>query len=214
MLQWFHRLMPRQEMFFPLFERHASVLHEGAEALRAMLSDGADLAPACARVLELEQQADDIARDVLIGIRTSFITPFDRSDIQGLISAMDDAIDQMQQTAKSIVLFEVTHFDPEMKAMTEEIVECARLVRRAIPMLSGIGEHAAALNEICLEITRREGHADDLHDAGLKSLYETAKSGNPLEFLRGQQIYAHLEECADRFDDIANKIQGIVIEQV
>jgi len=150
----------------------------------------------------------------MVGIRTSFITPFDRADIKNLITSMDDAIDQMQQTAKAIVLFEMTAFESEMQAMADAVVKCAELVQRAVPLLSNIGSNAAALNELCAQITRIEGQADDIHDAGLKKLYQKAKAGDPMEFVRGNEIYDHLEESVDRFDDVANEIQGIVIEHV
>ena len=214
MLRWFHWLMPRQELFFPLFERHAEVLVAGARALREMVDGGDDLSRRCQEVMAQENKADDITREVLVGIRTSFITPFDRADIRNLITSMDDAIDQMQQTAKSIVLFEMTSFEPEMQAMAAAVVECAELVRRAVPLLSNIGTNAESLNEICLQITRIEGRADDIHDRGLKGLYQKAKAGDPMEFVRGNEIYDHLEESVDRFDDVANEIQGIVIEHV
>lgn len=206
--------MPRQELFFPLFERHAEVLVAGARALREMLNGGSELSRRCRDVMAQEHKADDIARQVMVGIRTSFITPFDRADIKNLITSMDDAIDQMQQTAKAIVLFEMTSFEPEMRAMADSVVECAELVQRAVPLLSNIGNNAASLNDLCVQITRIEGRADDLHDRGLKGLYQKAKSGDAMDFVRGNEIYDHLEESVDRFDDVANEIQGIVIEHV
>lgn len=206
--------MPRQELFFPLFERHAEVLVAGARALREMLNGGSELSRRCRDVMAQEHKADDIARQVMVGIRTSFITPFDRADIKNLITSMDDAIDQMQQTAKAIVLFEMTSFEPEMRAMADAVVECAELVQRAVPLLSNIGNNAASLNDLCVQITRIEGRADDLHDRGLKGLYQKAKSGDAMDFVRGNEIYDHLEESVDRFDDVANEIQGIVIEHV
>ena len=206
--------MPRQEMFFPLFERHAGVLLRGARALRQMLDGGSELGQRCQDVTAYEQSADEITREVLVGIRTSFITPFDRADIRHLITSMDDTIDQMQQTAKSIILFDMTSFDPEMRAMADAIVECAELVSRAMPLLSNVGENASALTDICLQITRAEGRADEIHDRGLRNLYQRAKAGDPMDFVRGNQIYEHLEESVDRFDDVANEIQGIVIEHV
>jgi uncharacterized protein len=213
MLQWFQRLMPRQEKFFPLFERHAEVLVAGARALRDMLKGG-DTSRRCREVMAQELKADDITREVMVAIRTSFITPFDRADIKNLITSMDDAIDQMQQTAKAILLFEMTSFEPEMQAMADAIVDCAELVQRAVPLLASVATNATTLNDLCLQITRIEERADDIHDRGLKRLYQKAKGGDPMEFVRGNEIYGHLEESVDRFDDVANEIQGIVIEQV
>jgi predicted phosphate transport protein (TIGR00153 family) len=214
MLDWFQRLLPREHLFFPLFDRHAKAVTLAAEALRRMLDGGDGIAQSCRDVMRYEEDADHITREVLMGVRSTFITPFDRGDIKDLITAMDDAIDQMQKTAKAIVLFEVTSFAPEMRAMADAIVECAHLVARATPLLSNIGNNAGQLNEICLQISRIEGRGDEIHDRGLKALYERSKAGDAMEFVRGDEIYDHLEKSIDRFDDIANQIQAIVIEHV
>jgi uncharacterized protein len=212
MLQWFHRLIPRQGNFFPLFERHAALIVSAAHSLRKMLSDGDEINRYRQEIVRLEQEADTLARDVLVGLRTTFITPFDRTDIQSLITSMDDSIDQIQQTAKTIKQFEVTTFEPEMRAIADAIVECAELTARAVAMLSDVASNASALNEICIHITRIEGEADDSHDRGLGNLYQKAKAGDPMKFIRGNEIYNHLENAVDRLEDIANEIQGIVIE--
>lgn len=214
MLRWFYRLMPRQGMFFPLFERHAAVIVTASRTLREMLKGGDQIKLRFKDILELEHEADDIARDVLLSLRTSFITPFDRADIQSLITSMDDSIDQMQQTAKAIVLFEVKTFEPDMHAMADAIVEGSELVQRAVTMLVNLTKNAAELNEICLQITRIEGEADDVHERGLGRLYQKAKAGDAMEFIRGNEIYNHLEKAVDRLDDVADEIQGIVIEHV
>jgi hypothetical protein len=214
MLAWFQRLMPHEHKFFPLFERHAATLLAAAEALRRMLDGGEHVAQHCGSVVRLEEEADALTREVLIGVRSTFITPFDRGDIKNLITSMDDAIDQMQKTAKAIVLFEMTSFEPEMRAMADAIVECAQLVARAVPLLSNIGTHAGQLNEICLQVSRIEGRGDETHERGLKALYLRSKVGDAMEFVRGDEIYDHLEKSIDRFDDVANEIQAIVIEHV
>jgi predicted phosphate transport protein (TIGR00153 family) len=214
MLQWFQRLMPRQNVFFPAFERHAAVIVKAAVALREMVAGGDQLKLRFQEVLALEHDADSIAREVLIGLRTTFITPFDRADIQSLITSMDDSVDQCKQTAKAITLFEVTTFEPEMRKMADAIVECAELVQRAVSMLSNVASNAAKLNDIGLQITRIEGSADDIYDRGLELLYQKVKGGNAIEFIRGSEIYKHLEDTVDSLDDVGDEIQGIVIEHV
>jgi predicted phosphate transport protein (TIGR00153 family) len=214
MLQWFHRLMPRQAKFYPLFEQHAAVVVATARSLRAMLAGGDELRLRFQDILMLEHKADGIAREVLITLRTTFITPFDRADIQSLITAMDDSVDQMQQTAKAIMLFEVTTFEKEMRKMADAIIECAELVQRSVSMLPELAKNAAEINDICLNINRIEGEADDMHDRGLERLYQKAKAGEPMEFIRGNEIFNHLENTVDKLEDVANEIQGIVIEHV
>ena len=212
MLDWFQRLMPQTLLFFPLFERHANTVTAAAEALRQMLDGGERASQHCRDVLRYEEEADAITRDVLIGVRSTFITPFDRGDIKDLITSMDDAIDEMQKTAKAMVLFELTTFEPDMRAMADAIVQCARLIARAMPLLANIGQHAGQLNEICLQVTQIEGRGDEMHDRGLKILYERSKAGDSMDFVRGKEIYDHLEQVIDSFDDVCNEIQAVVIE--
>src|ERR671933_2950389 len=139
MLDWFRALLPKEERFFGLFEQHAALVVAGAESLRAALEGGPALHQHLQAVVERENEADAITREVLTAVRRTFITPFDRGDIKNLITAMDDAIDQMQQTAKAVVLFEVRSFEPPMREMGGLLVECSNLVGRALPLLQAIG---------------------------------------------------------------------------
>jgi predicted phosphate transport protein (TIGR00153 family) len=177
-----------------------------------MLAGGDHISEHHGDVMRLEEEADGITREVLIDIRSTFITPFDRSDIKDLITSLDDAIDEMQKTAKAVVLFELTSFEPDMREMADAIVQCAHLVARAMPLLANIGKHAGQLNEICLQVTQIEERGDAIHDRGLKILYERSKVGDPMEFVRGKEIYDHLEEVIDSFDNVCDQIQAVVIE--
>ena len=126
MLSWFQALMPKEERFFRLFADHAATLVAGAAALRDLLEGGDGAAAACDRIMLHENQADDITREVMLAVRRTFITPFDRGDIQNLVTSLDDAIDQMQKTAKATQLFEITQFEPPMRQMGDIIVEAAK----------------------------------------------------------------------------------------
>lgn len=214
MLRWFRALLPREEKFFPLFARHAQVAVQGAQALQGMLQGGEETPVYCQRVNQFESDADGITREVLTAVRRTFITPFDRVDIKNLITAMDDAVDQMQQTAKAVVLFEVRQFEPPMREIGALIVECANLVGRAVPLLQSIGDNVTMLTAITEELGKLEGRVDDLHDIGLKELFLKHRNANTMDFIVGAEIYDHLEKVADRFDDVANEINSIVIEQV
>jgi len=214
MLAWFQALMPKEDRFFELFARHSLTLVAGAEALRRLLEGGEAVARHCGEIVEREHEADEITREVLLAVRRTFITPFDRGDIKDLITAMDDAIDQMQQAAKTITIYEVRSFEPAMQQIGGIIVSAAELTGEAIPLLRGIARHAGRLNAITEEITRIEGHADDLHDGGLKELFRAHADTNPMAFIIGSEIYDHLEMVVDRFDDVANEISSLVIEHV
>ncbi len=206
-------MMPREDRFFDLFEQHSRTCVGAAEALQALLS-GIDIEKHCERIVELEHQADDITREVLLAVRRSFITPFDRGDIKDLIQSMDDAVDMMHKTVKTIRLYEQRNFDPGMQDMGKAIVEAAHLVAKAVPLLDRVGVHAAKLSEITEEITRVEGRSDELYDHGLKDIFHRHGASNPMAYIIGSEIYGELEKVVDRFEDVANEISGIVIENV
>ncbi len=214
MLGWFHSLMPKDERFFDLFARHSEAVLAGAQALRRMLEGGAAVAANYQAVMDREQDADNVTREVLIAVRRTFITPFDRGNIRDLITSMDNGIDQMQKTAKTIVLFDVREFAPQMKEMADTIVKCAELVKEALPLLQSISAEASHISELTARISALEGRADELHDAGLRDLYKANVGKSGLEFYIGNEIYDHLEKVVDRFDDVANVLHGIVIEHV
>jgi hypothetical protein len=213
MLRWFHALMPKEERFVDMFAQHSRAVVAGAEALRAMLEGGDAIARNYQIVMDREQDADNVTRDVLIAVRRTFITPFDRGNIRDLITSMDNSIDQMQKTAKSIRLFDVTAFTPQMKEMADAIVKCARLVQEGVSLLRAISAEATRISSITEQISALEGRADEMHDGGLHELYRAnVTGGNALAFFVGNEVYDHLEKVVDRFDDVANVMHGIVIE--
>lgn len=214
MLRFFRAFLPKEEKFFDLFARHSAIVVKGAEALQGMLKGGDETLVYCQRVSQFESDADGVTRDVLTAVRRTFITPFDRVDIKNLINSMDDAIDQMNQTVKAVILFEVKTFEPPMREIGTLLVECAQLVERALPLMQKIGDNLAELTAVAEEIGKLEGRVDDLQDIGLKELFLKHRNANAMDYIVGAEIYDHLEKVADRFDDVANEIISIVIEQV
>jgi uncharacterized protein Yka (UPF0111/DUF47 family) len=142
MLGWFKAIMPKEERFFALFVQHATIVVAGAEALGGVLKGGDEVERYCRIVSDRETDADEITRQVLTAVRRTFITPFDRTDIQDLVSSLDDAIDQMNKTAKTIMLFEVRRFEPQMQQMGDIILQAAKLVLEAMPLLASDGKNA------------------------------------------------------------------------
>ncbi len=214
MLGWFRALMPKEDRFFDLFESHSQTLVGGAEALRQLLQGGDAVPQHCRTIVDREHEADDIAREVLLAVRRTFITPFDRGDIKDLIQSMDDAIDQMHQTAKTITLFQLRSFEAPMREMGEIIVESAKLIGEAVPLLNAIGKHAGRLTELAEKVVRIEDKADQIHERGRKELFLASRNGDAMAYVVGNEVYDHLEKVMDRMEDVANKISAIVIEHV
>ncbi len=213
MLGWFQALMPKEERFFELFARHAATLVAGAEALENLFR-GEKVEHYCKVIFEREAEADEITREVLKAVRRTFITPFDRTDIQDLVSSMDDSIDQMNKTAKVITLYEVKGFEPQMQQMPAMAPVAARLVASSLPLLSAIGKNSTQIHRITEQVIAIEEKSDQLHDEGRKALFLANRNGNAMNFIIGGEIYDHLEKVVDRFEDVANEISAIVTDHL
>ena len=213
MFAWFQRLLPKTGNFFEMFEAHSLTVTAAADALSRLLQDGTGAAPDHIReVIERENDADEITRAVLKTVRETFLTPFDRGTITSLIGSMDDAIDEMQAAVQAIDLYEVGKFEREMQDMVAIIVDASRLVVEAMPLLRDVGRNAARLHELTERLVRMESHADEIHRDGLKRAFKELGPVDALSFSVQREIYKHLERIVDAFEDVANEIDGIVID--
>ncbi|HEY6047690.1 MAG TPA: DUF47 family protein [Sphingomicrobium sp.] len=211
MFNWFQRLLPRTGDFFGLFERHSATLVAAANELSDLANGRSNAADHIAEINRREHEADEIIRQVLRSVRQTFLTPFDRGAITSLIGRMDDAIDEMQDTARAISLYELTTFEPEMKRMVEIIHEAADLTAQAIPMLRDITRNGPKIHALTEKIVQLESEADIVHAAGLKKAFQQ-NGERPMQFMVAREIYKHLERITDAFEDVANEIDGIVID--
>jgi predicted phosphate transport protein (TIGR00153 family) len=213
MFGWFQRLLPKTGNFFELFEAHAMTIAAAADALARLLQGGSSGAADHIReVVEREHDADNITREVLQTVRKTFLTPFDRGAITSLIGAMDDAVDEMDAAAAAIDLYEVKEFTQEMKDMAAIIVDAARLTAEAMPLLRDVAANGVRLHELTERLVRMEGHADEIHDAGVKRAFKQYGADDTLRFIVQREIYKHLERIVDALEDVANEIDGIVID--
>lgn len=212
MFAWFQRLLPKTGNFFESFEAHAETTIAAANAMARLFEGGKGADEHIREVIERENDADNITRDVLQTVRQTFLTPFDRGAITGLIGAMDNAIDEMQATVNAIRLYEFDGFEPEMKDMAGIVVDAARITAEAMPLLRDVGRNGGRLHELTERLVRMEGHADEIHAKGLKNTFKKHGGTDTLRFVVEREIYKHLERIADAFEDVANEIDGIVID--
>jgi len=214
MFRWFRRLLPREERFFDMYARHAEAVLRGANELNALLAGGDAVARHYPGVLTAEDDADAITREVVQAVRRTFVTPFDRGDILSLIGRMDDTVDRMKKAAKTIALFQMTEFDPELRQLGDAIVRCAALMKEAVPLMERISPNAGRINELCEQIRHVENEADDIHDAGITELFRRCRPEDALRFIAVREVFDQLEKVVDSFDDVASEIEGIVVEHV
>jgi predicted phosphate transport protein (TIGR00153 family) len=211
MFNWFQRLLPRKGDFFGMFEAHAATLVSAATALQRIADDGMTTSDLLREIHDQEHKADDIIRNVLTEVRKTFLTPFDRGAITSLIGAMDDAIDEMLSAARAIDLYELHELRPEMKHIVALISEAAQVTAQAVPLLRNVSANGSSLHQLTGRLVALEGEADDLHAAGLKKAFQNART-DPLQFAVAREVFKNLERVTDAFEDVANEIDGIVID--
>jgi len=203
------RLLPREGKFFELFDAHADRIVEGARELAAMITSFSELDAHAQRIDGAERAADKITHEAITLLHRTFITPFDREQIHGLITAMDDILDLMQDVAESIVLYDLQRVTPEAKQLAEICEMCCERVKSAVSMLANVRQPQAIL-KTCEEIDRLESDADRVMRAAMSKLFRDESDVKQLIKLR--TIYDLLESITDRCEDVANIVEGIVLE--
>src|SRR3954467_1419080 len=203
------RLMPREGKFFDLFNAHAERIVEGSRELASMIGTFSDLDSHAQRIDAAERAADKITHECITLLHKTFITPFDREQIHKLITSMDDILDLMQDVAESIVLYDIRKITPEAKQLGEICQMCCERVRTAVGLLKNVKDSEAIL-KTCQEIDRLESDADRVMRSAMSKLFRDESDVKQLIKLR--TIYELLETISDRCEDVANIIEGIVLE--
>jgi len=203
------RLMPREGRFFDLFNAHAERIVEGGRELAAMIGTFTELEAHAQRIDTAERAADKITHETIALLHKTFITPFDRDQIHQLITTMDDILDLTQDVAESIALYDLRRITPEAKQLAEINQMCCERVRTAVSLLTNVKRPADILKS-CEEIDRLESDADRVLRAAMSKLFRDEPDVKQLIKLR--TIYELLETISDRCEDVANIIEGIVLE--
>ena len=205
----FSRLMPREGRFFDLFNAHAAQIAEGGRALAQLFTDFGAAADHAAHIDAAEHSADKITHETIALLHKTFITPIDRDQIHQLITSMDDILDLIQDTAESIVLYDIRRVSPEALQLAKICQMTCDRVRAAVGLLANLGDPDAIL-KTCEEIDRLESDADRVMRSAMSRLFREESDVKQLIKLR--TIYELLELITDRCEDVANIVEGIVLE--
>jgi predicted phosphate transport protein (TIGR00153 family) len=203
------RLLPREEDFFTLFERHAALTVEGAVQFAKLVSGGQNIKALAARIKEIEHETDVITHACVERLHTTFITPFDRDDIHRLITRMDDVMDYIESAAIAVMLYELVDMTDPARELADVLVRSTESVAVAVSGLRNVTQSQAIL-DACIEVNRLENEGDEILRGALADLFREAK--DPLLVLKWKEVYEALENATDRCEDVANVIEGVVLE--
>jgi uncharacterized protein len=203
------RLMPREGRFFDLFNAHAERIVEGSRELAAMIGTFTELEAHAQRIDAAERAADKLTHETISLLHKTFITPFDRDQIHALITNMDDILDLIQDVAESIALYDLRKVTPEAKQLADICHMSCERVRTAVALLTNL-ERADAIMKYCEEIDRLESDADRVMRGALSKLFR--EENDLKQVIKLRVIYDLLESITDRCEDVANVMEGIVLE--
>jgi uncharacterized protein len=206
MLRW---LLPRDEDFFGLFERHAALTVEGAREMQRLVQGGQNVRTRAARIKEIEHETDVITHACVERLHKTFITPFDRDDIHRLITRMDDVMDYIESAAIAVMLYELVEMTDPARELADVLVRSTESVAVAVSGLKNVKQSQAIL-DACIEVNRLENEGDEILRGALADLFREAK--DPLLVLKWKEVYEALENATDRCEDVANVIEGVVLE--
>ena len=205
----FGRLMPQEGKFFDLFNQHAALCVKGAQEMVGLMTDFDDLEIRTHAVESIEKQADKITYACVDMLHKTFITPIDRDDIHKLITRMDDILDMMEDGAQTVSLYDLKSVTPEAKRLADLCLSCCLKVQEAVGLLHDMG-NAQKIVAICEEIDRFESDADHVMRAAMSKLFRDEPDVRNL--IKMKAIYEILETVTDRCEDVANIIEGIIVE--
>lgn len=203
------KLMPRSDDFFDDFDKQIQATMEGAQLFEALLRDFTDVAAKVKAIKDVEHRADAVTHHAFERLHTQFITPFDRAEIHRLLGRIDDVLDLTDAAAERLVRYEINEILPDATALASVLVKCCETMKEVVSGLRTIKKPAQILAG-CKELKRLEGEADELLRAGVAKLF---KSGaDPLTVIKWKDILDLIESATDRCLDVANVIEGVVLE--
>jgi predicted phosphate transport protein (TIGR00153 family) len=205
----FGKLLPRKTSFFDFFEQHAALGAEGVKEFVALTKPGADIAAQARRIKELEHETDVVTHRCVEALHRTFITPIARDDIYQLITRMDDVIDNVEATAERIVLYELTEMRPEVSEMGDVLMRCAEQIQLAVKSLRNL-KNADFILQTCIAINQLENEGDTLLRKALARLFREEK--DPMMVIKWKEVFEYLESATDRCEDVAQILEGVVLE--
>ena len=206
----FGRFLPKETSFFDFFEQHAELTVEGTKEFLSLVTTGANIDAKAKRIADIEHETDVITHRCVEALHKTFITPIDRDDIHRLITKMDDIMDFVEAAAERIALYEITTMTAEVRDLADVLVRASEQVVLAARGLRNLKDPQTIL-KLCVDINRLENEGDQILRRAVAKLFKES-AGDPINVIKWKEIYENLESATDRCEDVANIIEGVVLE--
>ncbi len=204
------RLLPRETSFFDLFEQHAALTVVGVKEFLSLVSTGANIPAKAKRIKEIEEETDTITHKCVEALHKTFITPIERDDIHRLITRMDDVMDFVEAASERIALYELVEMPPEVKDLADVLLRASGEIANAVRGLRDM-KNAPEVLKNCVDVNRLENEADAILRSAVARLFKEYKD-DPIHVIKWKEIFETLETATDRCEDVANIIEGVVLE--
>lgn len=199
----------RDAVFFDALADHAQRSLSASRLLVEMFDRIEDAPRLAKEISDLEHQGDTLTHGCLAALHKTWLTPLDREEIHALITSLDDVLDCIEAASERIVLFEIGSATPEARGLARAVVEACSAMSTAVTALKDLNDQKKLL-DLCVEINEHENAADAMYRAALAALFK--KGNDPLLVMKWRDIYDQLENATDRCEDVANIIEGVVLE--
>jgi uncharacterized protein len=206
----FERFLPKETSFFDYFEQHSKLSIEACKELNAIAANPSELINRVSRIKEIEHDADDVTHKCIDALHRTFITPIDRADIHRLIRRLDDIIDSVDSAASRMMLYDLSEMRLEAKQFTEVLIIATTEIHGAVRNLRNINKGGDAIQKCCEAVYDAEKRGDQILRSALGRLFREEKE--PIMLIKWKEVFERLELATDRCEEVANIIQGVVIE--
>lgn len=204
----FKRFLPFEFNFFNLFDQHASLIVKAAEEFKLLVRSSAYVSHAD-RIKAIELEADSLIHQCDELLHKTFITPFEREDILKLISTMDDIVDLINAAAECIVTYKIGAMKPSASDFSDLVLQAAKAVQAALLPMRAM-KQTEEIRSKCAEIHRIESETDLVFRAALGELFDQENDAKLI--IKWKEVFENLEEAVDKCEDVADLLQGIVLE--
>ena len=202
-------LFPKDTNFYDLFERGVTKVHEGVQLLEDLLKNFINVPLKAKRIKDVEHEADLVTHETVAKLNKTFVTPFDREDIHGLICSLDNILDHVEAAADKLSLYRINEIKPDATLLTDILLRAVQEVQKTVVQLRHLKGGDSILQH-CIEINRLENEGDFVYRSAIAKLFE--KGDDTLDILKWKEVYESIENAIDSCEDVANVIEGVALK--